>query len=706
MNKKISLTAGKLFLALCIAFLTVSFISCQKNYQKLTEIRIEPADGRAVIYFYLSEGEVSLLQVSIDPLPKKESYPKYITPAGRVCYYWLEGLDNGTEYTVRVDNLDGNYKIISTQTSHVTPTADTFVFNYTGREEPFVKVPAGTNLVTLKGVAGKYISFASLNVGKEAIPPLGQRLLVDNLNLGNPRSALPQPEQHSVKKQETRFETPFIFHEWQNNQEQSASSRSAAQVTPNASETKDTFDISNPSVGDKRTIYLDNNNDTFKTGNNDWYEQKEVTLLGIGKDGSQLKCLVWVENSCISEDKCGGKMVNAELAQNLADTFVDYYLHVTDIAGKESNKISSYNKNGDIILFNMSEKSKTGEAVNIVLYDIGNDYEKPESVVYMGYFHGKDYYEVSKNNKDVNISNCGKYVYLDTPTCNCSFDENGGVSYLNGNKDDKGKYIPSGRAISTLMHEFQHLIYHGTKTGCTWYTEMFSMLMEDILYDDLVKNYEIRREDNARDRLWEFNCGYLWDWTNSFFSYEAYAPTYAFGAWLVRNHGGIQLIKQMYEESDVGCDGIVKAVNDLNGTQYEWKDLLEQFLTACAIYTDNFEGTDLPTFNRTCGESFTSHNHRSILLPLDLYAKEFNWYDSTGTPEWRGPILYDTYFNGADIPPSSFMIRNGFEAVNDTVMVLFTPQVQPTADYNEEFFIYIQDKFTNYVEEKTSGETK
>ena len=125
---------------------------------------------------------------------------------------------------------------------------------------------------------------------------------------------------------------------------------------------------------------------------------------------------------------------------------------------------------------------------------------------------------------------------------------------------------------STLVHEFNHMINYVIKTvnymtknpnatnlqTCdVWFTEMLSMTTEDMFQGVL----GIEDEDSPKGRLPYFNLYYnygfkLWD-DSSIPNYITYANTYAFGAFLVRNFGGIALLKQMAQNEYVN----EKAIN-------------------------------------------------------------------------------------------------------------------------------------------------
>ena len=93
----------------------------------------------------------------------------------------------------------------------------------------------------------------------------------------------------------------------------------------------------------------------------------------------------------------------------------------------------------------------------------------------------------------------------------------------------------SEMAYSTLAHEFQHMINHYNKTLLayntestqTWFTEMLSMLCEDMLQSYL----GISDNNSPINRMQNFNTEYyqhgITEWQNT---QTSYANIYAFGA--------------------------------------------------------------------------------------------------------------------------------------------------------------------------------
>ena len=281
-------------------------------------------------------------------------------------------------------------------------------------------------------------------------------------------------------------------------------------------------------VGETKNIYVDNNT-SIST-----FVQKSATLRAAGT-----YCYVWVVDDFYSST-AGENKVDSAIAQEYADAFDKMYPMITNVFGKESDKICYYSK-----WRNMEDYSSTGTKINIVVYDIGNDYSLPENQQcgIVGYFYAKDYF-YNYSEKGV-TSNNGKYFYIDSGYANSNFDT----------------------TISTLAHEFQHMVNYNQKTvlndGLTsglWYNEMLSMLCEDMMQEHL----GIKDEDSPKARTTTFNAYYYYSGISEYNSKNqicSYATAFSFGSFIARNFGGAELVQKISKNSLVDNDSITDAVN-------------------------------------------------------------------------------------------------------------------------------------------------
>ncbi|MCI5609703.1 MAG: hypothetical protein MR408_09680 [Spirochaetia bacterium] len=189
--------------------------------------------------------------------------------------------------------------------------------------------------------------------------------------------------------------------------------------------------------------------------------------------------------------------------------------------------------------------------VNILIYDIANDACESQTGGVYGFFHSLDFHT------DSNYSNETECINVD------SF-------FFNQENTKEGSF-------QTLFHEFQHLenfvnkvvLSSNNRSVSTWYNEMLSMLSEDIFTDLL----GIALENAPANRLNFFNAYYplgfyKWrsgsDYSPSGDVYISYANSYAFGAYLLRNFGGIELIKKICQNDFVDEESITKALESLD----------------------------------------------------------------------------------------------------------------------------------------------
>lgn len=198
--------------------------------------------------------------------------------------------------------------------------------------------------------------------------------------------------------------------------------------------------------------------------------------------------------------------------------------------------------------------------VNILIYDIANDACESQTGGVYGFFHSLDFHTDSNYSNETECINVDSFFF---------------------NKDPEGSF-------QTLFHEFQHLenfvnkvVLSSNSSVSTWYNEMLSMLSEDIFTDLL----GIELENAPANRLNFFNAYYLlgfykWrsgsDYSPSGDVYISYANSYAFGAYLLRNFGGIELIKEISQNDFVDEESITNALESLD-YDFTFYDVLLNF---------------------------------------------------------------------------------------------------------------------------------
>lgn len=360
-------------------------------------------------------------------------------------------------------------------------------------------------------------------------------------------------------------------------------------------------------VGETKALFVD----TEPTMALENFAQKPATLRAVGN-----YCYVWILEDYYAEE-ASGCQVDSEVAEKYAEAFDTMYSMIRAVFGEESDKL--YLGSG---LVDMGSYSPTGTKVNIVIYDIGADYFEPEKsqTGIVGYFYSKDY---GYNNGTINKqSNSGKYFYVDSGYINESFD----------------------LTVSTLAHEFQHMIGFNQKNilngknGETWYSEMLSMLCEDLMQEHL--GIEDKNSPKARTRT--FNASYYYSGINEYnegYPTVSYATAYSFGSFLARNFGGAALVQKISTNSSVNKDSILDAVNSLNKTSYTYDYLFEKYLLALAGNSSFTHNKDAAcTLSYTSAPYSETSPYRYPMKAYDIYSDD--WAFVSLNTKYNGPGVF------------------------------------------------------------------
>lgn len=732
-------TFGKIFLVAAVVlyavFFPMSCTGCFFSQEKVTSCTAYPGNGMAMVYWETSMTlSSSTIYVDISPAPATGVYPKQIEDGGTTCV--LTGLSNGTTYTVTVENFDDSNNVYSSAADTVTPSASAEASYEYSTTNPYYTVSNDTKFVRLTNVNGKSIVYANINSSDNTISSTDVRIVPyaaavgsGSANIITPRSALPSDSKARTAAEEDgvaeltkgkikNFVPPQTFDPTKPiEQKLPPASRS---VTASRQTYVDDFDVDTPTIGDYRYVYVDADT-SIST-----FNKKKVTLRAIGKNGSNIECLLWVDDDCwTTESSCSGTKINTTVAAHLATVFAKHYLHERDVFGEESDEIYTYGSSDDAVantgagLVSMTDEtnSATKTYVNIVVYDIGSDYNlKTENQCgVVGYFYAKDYYTAEDMNEDGtyyygsntnlfgnttvdvrNYSNGGKYFYIDAAFCNYSGISNNAYTY-NGNG---GK--ASDTVISTLVHEFQHMIdfnqkniLHGQNSVPQWYNEMLSMMAEDMMQAQLGTT---DAEAPRGARLPGFNEYYYMSGIGEYLSGSnaviSYSTAYAFGAWVARTYGGPELIQGISKNDKVGMDSVLDAIKEQTGYSLTTDQLMKQYIQACVYRTDFAYNYKLPTFNVEAGHKLTYDNLDSKMTAIDLFSSNYKYTvkNSAGnSTTYVGPILASPS-STTDIRPTGFLLHAiGTVTSADSVVIAFSPQINS----NDQVVIYVQDEFEN-----------
>ena len=393
------------------------------------------------------------------------------------------------------------------------------------------------------------------------------------------------------------------------------------------------------------------------------YTMRKATLRAMND-----YCYVWVlDDNFSSEGTASGATINEDGAKNLAYQFEKMYEPIRDVFGEEADVLYHYYDAIDI-----SELSDTGTKVNIVVYDIGGDYTEDQNGGMFGYFHPKDYYtpESASLHKDSTIlcSNNGKYFYVDS-------------GFLNSSPQ---------MTYSTLAHEFQHMIHHWQKrlafgnSSSTWFNEMMSMVCEDMIQQYL----EIKASNSPISRFAFFGSNYylsgLTDWLSGNDVVISYAGAYAFGAYLARNYGGKDLIKQIAINQDVDQEAITQALQENTDTSGEdFNSVFRRYPQALVL--DNVPNA--PSFYK---EVPGIGDNNEVMTKIDLTVVG---HDDFGNEYPFKPILLNPdEENRVDLRPYGFTLHD-VVSINSagTVNITFSSPVNG----NEKIYLLVQPRKTN-----------
>ncbi|HFQ62526.1 MAG TPA: hypothetical protein ENK39_09555 [Epsilonproteobacteria bacterium] len=296
---------------------------------------------------------------------------------------------------------------------------------------------------------------------------------------------------------------------------------------------------------------------------------------------------IWVSDdsfdagSGCSKSKC----VTQAMVDALASTFLqagsdnDLYDWVSNVYGEEwgSNTNGISNMIGD-----------TNE-ITILLTDISKDNNTNGGV--LGFFHPKDNFlstSVSGSNERI-------MFYADA------------VLFANGDSigvwsiDD---FWPK-EMISTLAHEFQHMIHFYQKTILltpngdptdTWINEMLAETTEDLVATKIKHTgsrgvaYTDGSAGSTGNTLGRYplfngnNTLSLTEWNSQL---SDYSKVNAFGAFLIRNYGGAKILHDIMHNAFVDEQAVVDAVHQAaNGTGKTFDDLLSEWGVA-VLLSDN-----------------------------------------------------------------------------------------------------------------------
>jgi len=340
---------------------------------------------------------------------------------------------------------------------------------------------------------------------------------------------------------------------------------------------------------------------------------------------------VWVSDDSFGPGCSKSECVTQEMVDALADTFLlsgldnDIYDWVTNIYGDE------WGNSADMIVPN--------DEITILLTDIDADNSANGGVV--GFFWSKDNFYATT----VPGSNERIMFYIDA------------VMFANGGSTWSIDDPWPKEMVSTLAHEFQHMINFYQKRILldtdtdTWINEMLSESTEDIIATK-IRHIGPRAVDyldgsagsagNIEGRYPLFNANNTLSLTAWNGQLADYSKVNAFGAYLLRNYGGAELLHNIMHNSFEDEQAVVDAVNKSpDGAGKTFANLLSEWGVAVML-SDHESLVDVPFYN-TGDFTLSTYNNSTYELGSINF---FNYiplptiYTTAGTVEAKGNYYY------------------------------------------------------------------
>jgi hypothetical protein len=335
-------------------------------------------------------------------------------------------------------------------------------------------------------------------------------------------------------------------------------------------------------------------------------------------------CNIWVEDAYFdnSSNSSNDGKLRIDQIQILAEKFDKIYEYETAIFG--------YEQGGGLSESDPNYGGIDGDLkIQILVQDINYDFPSLESVA--GY---------------VSLNDMLTQEEIDAEGLNRKTNQ-AEMFYLDGLTID----VQQDYAILTLIHEFQHLIYRNEKwlqkglvinSANNWCNEMLSMLAEDIIspmigiapenpYHPVLHRIPIFLG------IYRFGL-YKMPWDDVKYSYETLYP---FGAYLVRNFGGVDLLMEMAHNDYTGHESISVALNKLNPGM-DFDKALSRYGEAL-IYSGNHISDGVASFDKTVSKVVNGVDYTFTAFDIweigNIYAGEEGGFPAG----YKGPDIYNPH---------------------------------------------------------------
>ncbi len=370
---------------------------------------------------------------------------------------------------------------------------------------------------------------------------------------------------------------------------------------------------------------------------------------------------IWVSNDAFGSGCFKQTCITQEMVDALSQAFLqpgednDIYDWDTAIYGEEW---------GDRAHAKFPNVIDTTDTIDILLTDIDDD-DSPDAGT-IGYFYSKDNYVQSF----IPGSNERIMFYIDS------------VMFANDDGGTAGWSIDDfypQEALSTLAHEFQHMIHFYQKTillvdgnsSKTWLDEMLAETTEDLVATriGIPGPRHVDSDDgsagsagNKHGRYPIFNqSGIHLSLTKWRSTTPDYSKVSSFGTFLIRNYGGAKLLHDIMHNSDTDYRAVLKAVRQSpSGTDKTFDVLLREWGTAVLLSDKTDLPDHLPRYN-------TGDFIPTYFNGINYEMGSINYFNYTPEPDIQ------LTHNGMAIPPQSnfyYLVGNNMTGTHSLTVSL------------------------------------
>lgn len=288
-------------------------------------------------------------------------------------------------------------------------------------------------------------------------------------------------------------------------------------------------------------------------GQNPDSTQKNFTLKAIGTH-----CRIWTYDNHHDVVDVTSTVFDWTSLANAIDTS---YNKITAICGS-----NAYNGGTSEIT------ADTNTKLEVLVYDLFHDATPNQVSGTFGFFNSWDFYinsfittynTIKGTNYLANSNEC-QNIHIDSYFLEKDFQAN-----------------PQKKTVqSTLIHEYQHLLNYCRKnTGYqTWFTEMLSMSVEELFQSQLGLTDSESPKNRFNEKFGKPNLGfYNWPGNTDPNVLYVYANAYAFGAYLMRNYGGVKLIHEIATNPYLNASAITEALHTVGFTNESFDTVFRKF---------------------------------------------------------------------------------------------------------------------------------